>query len=162
MILGAHNFFDEGEPNQIRLKTKSFLIYEDFTPKQKTGDIALIQLPTPIEFSEAIQAIELPKRSQTQRELEGLPAIQSGWGKTSDEASGASEKLHSVETTILSNEYCNEYYVGIIKDSLICSDGAGGKSTCFGDSGGPLTVDGVLVRFIFLHSNLVKLIYFKC
>ena len=52
-----------------------------------------------------------------------------GWGKPSDNAGGISPVLREVTVPVMSNEECDATY-GIVKDSHICIDSAGGKGTC--------------------------------
>lgn len=54
---------------------------------------------------------------------------------------GISPVLRFVETEVITNSGCNNFYPGIIQSSNICASGKGGKSSCNGDSGGPLTVN---------------------
>ncbi|KOB58154.1 Chymotrypsin [Operophtera brumata] len=48
--------------------------------------------------------------------------------------------LSHVQLTVISNTNCSLSYPAFIQDSNICTSGAEGRSTCSGDSGGPLTV----------------------
>merc|ERR1711978_456893 len=50
------------------------------------------------------------------------------------------------------NENCDAYY-GIVKDSQICINAEGGHGTCNGDSGGPLTFNGVHVGLTSFGSS---------
>merc|ERR1712210_369188 len=61
-----------------------------------------------------------------------------GWGKPSDSAGGISNVLRMVhDMPVISNAECNDVY-GIVGDGIVCIDTTGGKSSCNGDSGGPL------------------------
>merc|ERR1712045_887863 len=51
-----------------------------------------------------------------------------------------------------SNKNCDDYY-GIVKDSHICINSEGGHGTCNGDSGGPLTFNGVHVGLTSFGSS---------
>lgn len=57
------------------------------------------------------------------------------------DAPSVSEVLRFVRADIITNTQCNKDYQGFVKSSNICANGAGGKSSCNGDSGGPLTVN---------------------
>merc|ERR1739848_529990 len=50
------------------------------------------------------------------------------------------------------NANCDAYY-GIVKDSQICINAEGGHGTCNGDSGGPLTFNGVHVGLTSFGSS---------
>merc|ERR1711983_459094 len=75
-----------------------------------------------------------------------------GWGKDSDSAGGISPVLREVTVPVESNENCDAYY-GIVKDSQICINAEGGHGTCNGDSGGPLTFNGVHVGLTSFGSS---------
>lgn len=48
--------------------------------------------------------------------------------------------LRAVNLPIVNQDYCNSQYGGRITPQMICAGfQEGGKDTCFGDSGGPLT-----------------------
>lgn len=49
--------------------------------------------------------------------------------------------LRFIETEIITNKGCGSYFPGVVQPSNICASGKGGKSSCNGDSGGPLTVN---------------------
>ncbi|KAJ8928411.1 hypothetical protein NQ314_019000 [Rhamnusium bicolor] len=89
--------------------------------------------------------------------IDGHYARVSGWGLDSDNATTISPVLRQVTIPIISNERCNVAYVGVIQDTHICASGLGGRSTCSGDSGGPLTVAGVQVN-IYLITIIVELL----
>ena len=69
----------------------------------------------------------------------GEPSVASGFGTT--ENGTTSDILLRVDLQVISNEECNQTY-GNIPDSKVCARWTNrvGESTCFGDSGGPLTV----------------------
>merc|ERR1712223_374418 len=60
--------------------------------------------------------------------------------------------LSSGSDPVEGNENCDAYY-GIVKDSQICINAEGGHGTCNGDSGGPLTFNGVHVGLTSFGSS---------
>merc|ERR1711993_61424 len=60
--------------------------------------------------------------------------------------------LSSGSVPVESNKNCDDYY-GIVKDSHICINSEGGHGTCNGDSGGPLTFNGVHVGLTSFGSS---------
>lgn len=58
--------------------------------------------------------------------------------------------LRYIDVPIINNSACNNYYLGSVKNTNICtSSKADKKSTCNGDSGGPLVLidndDNILI-----------------
>jgi len=142
VYLGAWDRTDRKEPNQqIIFVPKSYVIvHENWEPAALKNDISLIKLPVAIEFNDYIQPANLPKMSSSYSTYAGDMAIASGWGRTSDESQGATDKLRWVEVPIMTNSGCNTWFIGSINPSNICIKTTGGYSTCNGDSGGPLVL----------------------
>merc|ERR1739842_205938 len=77
-------------------------------------------------------------RPSTQQSPHGLQAVASGWGKPTDSSDSISPTLRWVETDTISNTACWIEFPSAVNKNVICISGAHGKSTCNGDSGGPL------------------------
>lgn len=71
-----------------------------------------------------------------------------GWGLVNNET--YSKTLRSVDVEIITNTKFRELYTdgNIVDDSVICAGNGHGKDSCYGDSGGPLIVGGVLVGVV--------------
>merc|ERR1712024_335445 len=125
VVMGAH-MIRETESTQVRKTSYDFATHEDWDPNNIENDICWIKLPEMVEAT--------------------------GWGKDSDSAGGISPVLREVTVPVESNENCDAYY-GIVKDSQICINAEGGHGTCNGDSGGPLTFNGVHVGLTSFGSS---------
>ncbi|KAH8368677.1 hypothetical protein KR084_004301 [Drosophila pseudotakahashii] len=101
------------------------------------NDIALIRLPEAAILCDSIKPIRLPGISCSNANYEYVPAVASGWGRLNDESAAISDTLRYVARFVESNEDCRYSYANI-KSTNICMDTTGGRSTCTGDSGGPL------------------------
>ncbi|KAH8380745.1 brachyurin [Drosophila serrata] len=147
VYLGAWDRTDAKEVGQqiIFVETKNVIVHEDWIPETITNDISLIKLPVPIEFNDYIQPAKLPVKSNTYQTYAGESAIASGWGKISDSATGATDKLQYAVAPIMNNSGCSPWYAGLVVSTNICIKTTGGISTCNGDSGGPLVIDGTLI-----------------
>ncbi|KAK8405229.1 hypothetical protein O3P69_001653 [Scylla paramamosain] len=136
VVMGAHNI-RQNEPSQVSMTSRDFFTHEHWNSFLLTNDLALVRLPSPVTFNDNIQAVKLPSSDVSVGDL----VTPTGWGRPSDSASGISDVLRQVTVPVISNEDCNAVY-GIVGSGVVCIDGAGGHSTCNGDSGGPLNKGG--------------------
>ncbi|XP_053956931.1 brachyurin [Anastrepha ludens] len=121
-----------------------FFVYEKYTLRGGRDDIGLIRLPSPAMLSAAVQTIPLARRFMTQSLLEGEIVTTSGWGLTADADGGKmvfNLLLYYVDAPVMALRECACYYLpGLVRSrNHICASGAGGRGSCDGDSGGPLT-----------------------
>ncbi len=122
--------------NEHRLVTNSY-VHQNYDPiigVKKGYDIALLELANYSEQPNVALYSGKPKA--------GTEATVIGWGNTAydgQESSDPADNLQEVNVPIVSNKKCNrpESYNGDILNSQLCA-GKGGKSSCHGDSGGPL------------------------
>ncbi|KAL1401454.1 hypothetical protein pipiens_000014, partial [Culex pipiens pipiens] len=139
VVLGAHNR-QHVEPHQQRIEFASIHIHPSYIATLLRNDIATVRLAQAAVFNDFVQPIDLPALSDT-RTFAGLTGIISGFGRTSDEATGASDVVMYSSNPILTNADCQAAWNAIIIQAQnICLSGAGGRSVCNGDSGGPLAV----------------------
>ncbi|XP_042857306.1 chymotrypsin BII-like [Penaeus japonicus] len=137
VVMGAHNI-QIIEASQLTMSSTDFFTHESWDSFSLTNDIALIKLPSPVEFNDYIQPVSLPAMDVPV----GKTVTPTGWGRTSDTASGTSNVLRQVDVPVMTNADCDAVY-GIVGDGVVCIDGADGKGTCNGDSGGPLNLNGM-------------------
>ncbi|XP_047486378.1 chymotrypsin BI-like [Penaeus chinensis] len=137
VVLGAHNI-RENEASQVSIVSTDFFTHENWNSWLLTNDIALIKLPSPVSTNSNIKTVRLPSSDVSV----GTTVTPTGWGRPSDSASGISDVLRQVNVPVMTNDECNSVY-GIVGDGVVCIDGTGGKSTCNGDSGGPLNLNGM-------------------
>lgn len=105
------------------------------------NDIAILILPTAAVINQWVQLARLPTGAQLNDQFVGATATSTGWGRTGDGAGGGtSAVLRSVTNPIITNAVCAATFGGIIIPSTLCIATTGGRGTCNGDSGGPLTV----------------------
>ena len=62
-----------------------FYEHPQYDHQRIENDVALIELPDPVEFGDTIRPVCLPKRNSKDQDLSGLSLITAGWGKTSNE-----------------------------------------------------------------------------
>ncbi|XP_046862460.1 LOW QUALITY PROTEIN: plasminogen-like, partial [Xenia sp. Carnegie-2017] len=98
-------------------------------------DVALMKLPTSLNFTERVQPVCLPSRDYFNG---NDTCFVIGWGRT---ASGfTSPYLQQVKLDVISLQECNSFsfFNGRVSPRSVCGGRrSGGVSACNGDSGGP-------------------------
>jgi len=146
VTLGAQDI-NRNEASQTTLTSTTIIVHRQFNMDRILYDIALIKLPSAAPIGDYVRAATLPRQADARNTYENDIGKASGWGLVSGNSNTISDQLRFTENPIMSNRACNRIY-GIVEDYQICMSGDGGHSTCSGDSGGPLTVDGVLVGVV--------------
>lgn len=132
---GSHDLFSDYGKN---IKPRQIIIHPNYSNKNKTGDIALIQLET------SVRGAVMPFSSH--RPVAGTPTVIMGWGAASIDngiPSNYPRKLQQAVVPLISLSTCNapQSYNGTINDEQICAGFADGRrDSCTGDSGGPLMI----------------------
>merc|ERR1719234_80071 len=144
IMAGAHNVRASSEPNRVEITSYNGWTHPQWDTNTLANDLALIELPSAIDFNDYIAPSCLPMAGDTADEAELVTVT--GWGKPSDSAGGISNVLRMVEDLpIISNSDCNDVY-GIVGSGIVCIDTTGGKGSCNGDSGGPLVMKAGMTK----------------
>lgn len=118
-------------------------------------DLALVQLSSPVTWSDYIRPVCLPASGTLFPD--GMKCYVTGWGNIRDNVplSGVGT-LQEVQVPIISQSSCQEMYnvnpteqVDILYDMICAGYQEGGRDSCQGDSGGPLVcqmVNGTWVQ----------------
>lgn len=142
VILGVHNYYDNGEKGRKRIVANKFWIHENFTMPSAVNDLAIIELPEPVEFTDFIRPIKISTKKDLEMEKETV-AVLSGWGYTSKEVRMSSEILQTTRLKLMPYDECTkfqDFYIEKITKNNICAKGtssSSGKpisSPCDGDS----------------------------
>ena len=116
------------------------------------GDISVVRLLTPLEYSPVIQQAALVTHGF--KMPDNLPVVHAGWGAISQ---GGPLSPVLLETTIftINNELCAARYQTlprpqVVTENMICAGipDIGGKDACQGDSGGPLYYTNILIGVV--------------
>lgn len=132
IILGAHDRTNANEPGQVRIPFTADGVYyhESWDPSLIRYDIATVRLSTPVQFSDRIQPVTLPKWSDLENDFAGTIGTVSGFGRFSDEINAASDVLRYVTNPIQTNQACNIRFLGLIQPENICLAGENGRGAC--------------------------------
>ncbi|CAG08915.1 unnamed protein product, partial [Tetraodon nigroviridis] len=116
------------------------IIYnKEYNHRSHDGDIALLKLRTPLNFSDTIRPVCLPQYDY--EPPGGTQCWISGWGYTQPEGVHSPDTLKEAPVPIISTKRCNSscMYNGEITSRMLCAGYTEGKvDACQGDSGGPL------------------------
>ncbi|XP_021695509.1 brachyurin [Aedes aegypti] len=142
-LVGAHNRLNN-EPSQqsIVFELDGITIHPEYTSNTIRNDVATIRLTNSIVFNDRVRPIRLPSSTDV-RTFSGRIATVSGFGRTSDTSPVTSAVVFFTTNPIITFANCLDQWsnaVHVIQSQNICLSGNGGRSSCNGDSGGPLTV----------------------
>ncbi|XP_035789828.1 brachyurin-like [Anopheles albimanus] len=139
-VLGAQNRIEaESSQQRIPYESSGIVAHPQYTLTNIRNDIGVIRLNSPITFTDRVQPVRLPARSDN-RQFGGLIGTVSGFGLTADGGS-ISDVLNYIINPVMTNADCIPYYnPGMIEPQNVCLSSAGGRNVCNSDSGGPLTV----------------------
>lgn len=122
---------------------KRKVVNEAYNPATYQNDIALLELSEDVTYREHIIPICLPEKSAN---FTGEMATVTGWGRTQYGVPTAPGVLQKVEVEVLDSEECQKWMKSVgrketIFPHMLCAGyKEGGKDSCQGDSGSPLTV----------------------
>ncbi|KAI8036325.1 trypsin alpha-3 isoform X1 [Drosophila gunungcola] len=145
IVAGQNSIADLEEQG---VKVSKLIPHAGYNKKTYVNDIGLIITREALEYSALVQPIAVAVDAPPS----GAHAVVSGWGKRTEEDEALPALLRAVELEIVERNTCGAQYLTkeyTITDEMLCAGYLeGGKDTCNGDSGGPLTVDGVLVGIV--------------
>ncbi|KAK2846663.1 hypothetical protein Q5P01_009662 [Channa striata] len=134
--LGLHTQRQIGN-SVMKRNLKQIIPHPNYNSYTFDNDIALMELESPVTYSEYIKPICLPASSHD------FPAGNSvwitGWGATREGGSAATV-LQKAQVRIINSTVCNSLMAGQITSRMLCAGVlTGGIDACQGDSGGPLS-----------------------
>lgn len=140
VVAGAQNM-KVVEPEQQRVKVASVVWHPDYNSNTISHDASIITLATPLTFNNRVQALRLASHNQVPLGK----CSNTGWGNARPGGGTPAivpDALQTVDLEIIDDERCRTIYQNInrVDHTMVCAgDFAGGKGSCNGDSGGPLT-----------------------
>lgn len=95
---GVTNANDYNPPSQ-HIKFEKFILHDKWNPITGKGDIALLKLETPLNFSQVIQAIQLPPKGYTATGVGNII----GWSVRNNDGTAQTMELLSTNVSVLSS-----------------------------------------------------------
>ncbi|KAH8380510.1 hypothetical protein KR009_011156, partial [Drosophila setifemur] len=137
--VGDH-YANIAESSEVDSFIENWYIHEKFRDgTHMNNDIAVVVLKTPLKFSDYVQPICLPDKSD--KLVENRMCTISGWGSIKAGVSTPAQVLGSAELPILADHVCKQsnVYGSAMSEGMFCA-GSMDESVdaCEGDSGGPL------------------------
>ncbi|KAM7409856.1 hypothetical protein PAMA_001385 [Pampus argenteus] len=113
------------------------IIHPAFNGTNMDHDVALLELAVSAPMSYTIQSVCLP--SPVHRFLKNAECYITGWGSMR-EGGSLTNLLQKAAVNIIDQADCLQSYGNVLTSSMMCAGYMeGGRDTCLGDSGGPLT-----------------------
>ncbi|XP_067085648.1 transmembrane protease serine 9 [Osmerus mordax] len=113
------------------------ILHPSFNSSTMNHDLALLELAVPAPRSYTIQSACLP--SPVHRFLKTADCYIAGWGSMR-EGGSLTNLLQKAPVSVIDPADCQRAYGSGLSPSMMCAGYMeGGKDTCLGDSGGPLT-----------------------
>ncbi|KAJ1175419.1 hypothetical protein NDU88_000707 [Pleurodeles waltl] len=113
--------------------------HQSYNDRTHDYDIAMMKLSIPLNFSDTVRAVCLPRYNQ--EFPMGTQCWVSGWGYTRADNIHVAETLKEASVPLISTKRCNSscMYDGEITPRMLCAGYLDGRiDACQGDSGGPL------------------------
>lgn len=135
----------------VVIQVEEVFQHPDFDYWEIDYDITVLRLASNLTFSTAIASIALPVANQ---ELpEGLLAVVTGWGTTSEGSSSLPLQLQYVQVPIVSLATCRAAYgTSAVTDRMLCAGYTeGGRDACQVDSTPLLTIKIFIENLFKLH-----------
>ncbi len=142
VYLGEHNLLAH-EPSEQTIGAAQVIANQGYNPSTGDNDLALIKLAAPATLNDRVAVLPLlTSPANDALATPGVLATVTGWGATTDDNNSWSPILREVAIPIVSNATCQQAMpsFAITKNQICAGYAAGGKDSCYGDSGGALVV----------------------
>nr|XP_002188242.5 suppressor of tumorigenicity 14 protein [Taeniopygia guttata] len=137
--MGSHTINEKSNRVAMRSITR-IIVHPQYDQSISDYDIALLEMETPVLFSELVQPICLPSTSRVF--LYGTVCYVTGWGAVK-ENSHLAKTLQEARVRMINQSVCSKLYDDLITSRMLCAGNLnGGVDACQGDSGGPLACTG--------------------
>ncbi|XP_043926765.1 acrosin-like [Protopterus annectens] len=135
IVPGINKLSEAKEDSQVQTIRK-IVMHENYSEATHENDIALVKLTNPITYTDKIRSVCIPTIEQSQALK---TCFISGWGRHV-EGGKLPDDLEEGEVNLFDITTCNAWYMGLLKQGVICAGQEDGSvDACQGDSGGPLS-----------------------
>lgn len=133
--------------------SSDWIQHESYLSLTIRNDISAIKT-SKVAFSASVNKVALPAIATSYSTYDGVTAVASGWGLTSDSATSVAQYLQYVFLKVIANSECQKTFGSLVVTSnVICVETPNAQSTCNGDSGGPLVYDDKLIGITSFGSS---------
>ncbi|CAB3380272.1 Hypothetical predicted protein [Cloeon dipterum] len=126
-------------PPTLKRRIAWKVAHVEYSANTFKNDIGLIKLDKPVDFTNWVHPICLPKGPGA--DLANSKAVVAGWGRVEAALNGPPKyknKLQYLWKRVLSVDTCGQQYKRSLGRGQLCAGGKIGEDSCDGDSGGPL------------------------
>ncbi|NXW51854.1 ST14 protein, partial [Nyctiprogne leucopyga] len=115
--------------NRVAMRSiKRIIVHPQYDQSTSDYDIALLEMETPVFFSELVQPICLPSTSRVL--VYGTVCYVTGWGAIK-ENSHLAKTLQEARVRIINQSTCNKLYNDLITSRMLCAGNLnGGVDAC--------------------------------
>lgn len=133
-----------GDKYTQTIQVTRFLKHPKYNERHSNNDIAIITLDEPLQLSDKVKPIALPKAGEML--TEGTKITVTGWGRKAEgDDHPLPDILQSVQIPFITPDKCSKLYSNRTTIDMLCAGyDNGGYDSCQGDSGGPLIANNKL------------------
>ncbi|XP_050421380.1 serine protease filzig-like [Adelges cooleyi] len=135
--LGDYDLTSDNETDHQVRSVSQVIFHSHFHPFLLANDIALLRLDRPVEMGITVQPVCINGGGDS---YVGQKGSVIGWGITSFPMGDPSPILQKLTVEVLSNFQCARLIGDHVGLGMLCAAAPSLQGTCFGDSGGPLTM----------------------
>jgi secreted trypsin-like serine protease len=151
VILGANKYYNSEEPGRLRLTSRKYWIHENFSMPNAENDLAIIELPMTVNFTDQIRPIKICKDQNFDKHRDAdakeIIVVLSGFGFMNNSHRPA-ENLQTARMRLIPYDEClkfQSHYVEKLTRKHVCAIGRNNRpgfavSPCDGDSGSALVL----------------------
>ncbi|XP_064652551.1 uncharacterized protein LOC135503121 isoform X2 [Lineus longissimus] len=139
VVLGTSKLYMT-EKNRVVATVQKMWKHPEFSNFKEGHDVAVLMLKNPIQFSDKIRPVCLPRSSKDKFPVTARCYV-TGWGYTDYYQKNVPDDLQEAKMQLWNTTKCNstDFYNGTLPSSVLCAGYLSGYiSICPGDSGGPL------------------------